>query len=166
MKKTLDIYKSELAKVSTRQLYREWQKGSSSLNDTIRSWKKTYEAMEGTDISQLPNDEQKMWKSINEVQKRHQNWHFFRLESSTINGIPDVFGCIDGHSFWVELKASKVKNKGISKYQINWHLNHRKSGGKSYILNHHEPLNMLEILEVHEPRTNCPVWRGLETWKP
>ena len=64
MKKTLDIYKSELAKVSTRQLYREWQKGSSSLNDTIRSWKKTYEAMEGTDISQLPNDEQKMWKTI------------------------------------------------------------------------------------------------------
>ena len=48
-------------------------------------------------------NEQKMWKSINEVQKDEPNI--------------------------------------------------RKSGGKSYILNHHEPLNMLEILEVHEPRT-------------
>ena len=61
--------------------------------------------------SKMLINEQKMWKMINEVQKRHQNWHFFRLESLTINGIPDVFGCIDGHSFWVELKASKVKNK-------------------------------------------------------
>ncbi len=103
--------------------------------------------------SKMLINEQKMWKMINEVQKRHQNWHFFRLESLTINGIPDVFGCIDGHSFWVELKASKVKNKGISKYQINWHLNHKNSGGYSFILNHHETLRELEILEVHEPRT-------------
>ena len=58
----------------------------------------------------------------------------FRIESNTINGIPDVYWLINNKSIWIELKSNDVKNLGLSKYQINWHLTHFKNGGTSFIL--------------------------------
>jgi len=85
----------------------------------------------------MATKEAKLWKRINQLQKGRKNWHLTRIESSTINGIPDVYGCIEGRSFWLELKATNAKNCGLSKFQVNWHLNHQQAGGIVRILNVH-----------------------------
>ena len=98
--------------------------------------------------------EKKIWNYLNLYQKDKPNIHFTKIESSTINGIPDVYCCIDNLSFWFELKANQVKNLNISKYQISWHLNHREAGGIAYILNwplFHEPAKLYEIIEPGLP---------------
>ena len=64
-----------------------------------------------------------------------KNAHFTRLESNTINGIPDVHCAYKGSAFWLELKANNIKNCNLSKYQINWILKHQRHGGKVFILN-------------------------------
>ena len=43
------------------------------------------------------------------IQNIAQKAHFTRVESSTMNGIPDLNGCINGKEFWMELKSDKVK---------------------------------------------------------
>ncbi len=102
-------------------------------------------------------NESKLWKTIKTAQKPYSDWFLFRLESKTINGIPDVYGCIKSSSFWLELKCSNAKDKGLSKYQWNWHIDYLRSGGKSYILNYHATQTKLELLAIHEPRTLHPI---------
>ena len=98
-------------------------------------------------------NEKKLWLAINQIQKIHKNWLVFRLESRTINGIPDVFCCCNGVVFWLELKSSNANNKGISKFQYNWHYDYFVSGGISFILNYHATQSTLQLLAIHEPRT-------------
>ena len=100
----------------------------------------------------MSTKEAKLWKKINQLQKGRKDWHLTRIESSTINVIPDIYGCIDGSSFWLELKANEVKNCNLSKFQINWHIKHRQVGGKSFILNFHASQCALKLLEVHDSR--------------
>ena len=64
-----------------------------------------------------------------------KNAHFTRLESNTINGIPDLHCAYKGNTFWLELKTNTIKNFNLSKYQINWILKHQRHGGIVYILN-------------------------------
>ena len=64
-----------------------------------------------------------------------KNVHFTRIESYTLNGIPDLYCAYKGHTFWLELKANNIKNCNLSKYQINWILKHQRHGGLVYILN-------------------------------
>ena len=78
------------------------------------------------------NKETKLWNQLKDLDP---TWHFTRVESSTINGIPDVHCVVDRQIFWLELKAKDSKNCGLSKYQINWHIKYQKAGGKSFILN-------------------------------
>ena len=78
------------------------------------------------------NKESKLW---NELKNLNKNWHFIRVESSTINGIPDVHCVVNKQIFWLELKANTHKNLGMSKWQINWHIKYQKAGGKVFILN-------------------------------
>jgi Holliday junction resolvase len=78
------------------------------------------------------NKESKLW---NELKDLNKNWHFTRVESGTINGIPDVHCVINKQIFWLELKANTHKNLGMSKWQINWHIKYQKAGGKVFILN-------------------------------
>jgi hypothetical protein len=99
----------------------------------------------------MSTKESKLWKKINLLQKGRKDWHLTRIESSTINGIPDVYGCIEGRSFWLELKATDAKNCGLSKFQVNWHLNHQQAGGTVRILNAHASQTELELLEIREP---------------
>lgn len=94
--------------------------------------------------------ESKIWKRLNLIQKTQKSWFLTRIESSTINGIPDVFGCIEGRSFWLELKATDAKNCGLSKFQINWHLNFQQAGGTVRILNVGTSESRLELLEIRE----------------
>ena len=64
-----------------------------------------------------------------------KNAHFTRIESYTLNGIPDLYCAYKGRTFWLELKANNIKNCNLSKYQINWILKHQRHGGKVFILN-------------------------------
>jgi hypothetical protein len=64
-----------------------------------------------------------------------KNAHFTRIESYTLNGIPDLHCAYKGFTFWLELKANNIKNCNLSKYQINWILKHQRHGGLVYILN-------------------------------
>tara|TARA_R100001126_G_scaffold90592_1_gene59939 strand:- start:378 stop:848 length:471 start_codon:yes stop_codon:yes gene_type:complete len=79
-------------------------------------------------------NEFQLWQKINILQKTQKLWHFTRIESATIRGIPDVNCLINGFEFWIELKSKESKNLGLSNYQINWHIKHQKCGGKVFIL--------------------------------
>ena len=91
------------------------------------------------------NRESKLWKRIKKLNLKAQ---IFRIESNTINGIPDVYILYKGRSIWLELKANDLKNYGISKWQINWHLTHLKNGGTTYILGSGVKHRTLKLLEV------------------
>ena len=78
--------------------------------------------------------EKNLWSALNQIQKTENTWNCMRVESSTINGIPDVHCCIKGKSFWLELKANDDKKLGLSKYQILWQLDYLKVGGNVFNL--------------------------------
>ena len=86
-----------------------------------------------------------LWQQI---KKLKLNGQIFRIESKTINGIPDIYYLSNGRSIWIELKANDSKNLGLSKYQINWHIDHFKNGGTSFILQKcllHRELKLFQI---------------------
>ena len=96
--------------------------------------------------------EAKLWLRI---KKLNLKAHFIRIESSTLNGIPDVNVCDHGAHYWLELKSNDLKNCGLSKWQINWHCDRIKSGGYVFILNQtHEP-RALKLLAV-DPVSRAP----------
>ena len=90
-----------------------------------------------------------LWAKIKKLKLIGQ---IFRIESNTINGIPDVYYICAGKSIWVELKSNEVKNLGLSKYQINWHLDHQLHGGKSFILQETLTQGLLKLYKVRETR--------------
>ena len=76
--------------------------------------------------------ESKLWQRI----KKHiTKPHLIRVESNTINGIPDINGCWDGKEFWLELKSDKVGYPKLSKWQISWINKRIKHGGIVIICN-------------------------------
>lgn len=103
------------------------------------------------------NKETRIWQQLKNLDK---DWHFTRIESSTVNGIPDVHCVVNKQVFWLELKANTSKNCGLSKYQINWHIKYLKAGGKAYILNRPLLQAPYELLAVsRESRTAIPLSR-------
>ncbi len=110
----------------------------------------------------MKKPENNLWQRIKKLKLKGQ---LFRIESNTINGIPDVFWLINGRSIWVELKSNDVKNLGLSKYQINWHLTHFKNGGVSFILREdlsHRPRSEYQIFVVREPRDLVRAYSSLK----
>ena len=100
----------------------------------------------------MKKSESLLWQRIKKLKLKGQ---IFRIESNTINGIPDVYWLINGKSIWIELKSNDVKNLGLSKYQINWHLEHYQNKGTSYILREglsQSTSKRLELWLVREPR--------------
>ena len=76
--------------------------------------------------------ESKLWQRI----KKHiTKPHLIRVESNTINGIPDINGCWKGKEFWMELKSDKVGYPKLSKWQISWINKRIKHGGIVIICN-------------------------------
>jgi Holliday junction resolvase len=77
--------------------------------------------------------EKNLWISLNKIAKK-RSLFMMRLETTTINGVPDVFCCIRGKSFFVELKANDDKKLNLSKYQILWQIDYLKAGGNVFNL--------------------------------
>ena len=100
------------------------------------------------EIEKTNMKESELWIHLNQLQKTKNNWHLMRIESNTINGIPDVNGCINGVDFWLELKSKEIKNCGLSKYQINWHTDRLAAGGKVFILLFSPLQKSLKILQI------------------
>ena len=90
-------------------------------------------------------NEAKLWLRIKNLKLKA---HFIRIESSTINGIPDINVCDNGAHYWLELKSNDLKNCGLSKWQINWHCDRIKSGGYVFILNQTLVPSSLKLLAV------------------
>ena len=97
----------------------------------------------------MAKSEKNLWQRIKKLKLKGQ---IFRIESNTINGIPDVYYIREGKSIWVELKSNEVKNLGLSKYQINWHIDHQIHGGKSFILQETLSQGLLKLYKVRETR--------------
>ena len=91
-----------------------------------------------------------LWQRIKKLNLKGQ---IFRIESNTINGIPDCYWLYKGQSIWVELKSNDIKNCGLSKYQINWHINHLKNGGNCFILRERVKDGLLQLFKVRGTRT-------------
>lgn len=101
------------------------------------------------EIEKTNMKESELWIHLNQLQKTKNNWHLMRIESNTINGIPDVNGCINGVDFWLELKSKEIKNCGLSKHQINWHTDRLAAGGKVFILLFSPLQKSLKILQIN-----------------
>jgi hypothetical protein len=109
----------------------------------------------------MAKSEKNLWQRIKKLKLKGQ---IFRIESNTINGIPDVYWLINNKSIWIELKSNDVKNCGLTKFQINWHLTHYKNGGVSFILredlSQRAPQN-LQLWLVREPRNLVRAYSSL-----
>ena len=98
----------------------------------------------------------------NIIKKTIKNAHFTRIESHTLNGIPDLNCAYKGQVFWLELKANNINNCNLSKYQINWILKHQRHGGQVYILNKSIKQRALKLYRLD----SCAVLREELTTQP
>ena len=77
------------------------------------------------------NRESLLWQK---VKKNFDKCFLTRIESSTINGIPDIHGVSGGKVFWIELKSDEANYPKLNKWQIVWINKYIKAGGKVIIL--------------------------------
>ena len=77
------------------------------------------------------NPESRLWQKV----KLGLNQCFLtRIESSSINGIPDVHGVHKQGVFWIELKSDSLSYPKLNKWQIVWINKYIMAGGKVIIL--------------------------------
>ena len=68
------------------------------------------------------------------VKKNLTDCFLTRIESSTINGIPDIHAANRWGIFWIELKSDELSYPALNKWQIVWMNKYIKAGGKVFIL--------------------------------
>ena len=73
------------------------------------------------------NGETRLWQGLTDC-------FLTRIESSTINGIPDVHAVMGNEVFWIELKSDSLSYPKLNKWQIVWINKYIKAGGKVIIL--------------------------------
>ena len=91
------------------------------------------------------NRESLLWQK---VKKNFSQCFLTRIESSTINGIPDIHGVSGGKVFWIELKSDEANYPKLNKWQIVWINKYVKAGGKVIILD--ETLSK-KLLKLYRP---------------
>ena len=77
------------------------------------------------------NRESLLWQK---VKKGLSECFLTRVESSTINGIPDIHGVNNQGVFWIELKSDESNYPKLNKWQIVWINRYIKAGGIVFIL--------------------------------
>ena len=95
--------------------------------------------------------ESKLWQRI---KKNITKPHLIRVESNTINGIPDINGCWNSKEFWIELKSDKVGYPKLSKWQISWINKRIKHGGIVIVCNETLLKRSLELYRPVSPITD------------
>ena len=91
------------------------------------------------------NGETRLWQK---VKKGLTDCFLTRIESSTINGIPDIHAVTDSQVFWIELKSDSLSYPKLNKWQIVWINKYVMAGGKVIILK--ETL-LQKSLKLHRP---------------
>ena len=77
------------------------------------------------------NGETRLWQK---VKKGLTDCFLTRVESSTINGIPDIHAVMNNEVFWIELKSDSLSYPKLNKWQIVWINKYVMAGGKVIIL--------------------------------
>ena len=77
------------------------------------------------------NGESRLWQK---VKQGLTDCFLTRIESSTINGIPDVHAVMGNEVFWMELKSDSLSYPKLNKWQIVWINKYIRAGGKVIIL--------------------------------
>ena len=75
--------------------------------------------------------ESRLWQK---VKNNLTDCHLTRIESSTINGIPDIHAVLMHEVFWIELKSDEANYPKLNKWQIVWINKYIKAGGHVFIL--------------------------------
>ena len=89
--------------------------------------------------------------------KHLKNIHFTRIESSTIQGIPDVHGVGNGKSFWIELKSTDDSFPKLSKFQQAWCYEYARYGGTVFVLHQalsHRALKLYRVVGGQQPSSS------------
>ena len=76
------------------------------------------------------NGESRLWQK---VKKGLTDCFLTRIESSTINGIPDIHAVVSCNVFWIELKSDSLSFPKLNKWQIVWINKYIKAGGNVFI---------------------------------
>ena len=77
------------------------------------------------------NQESLLWQR---TKKGLTDCYLTRIETSTINGVPDVHGVHKKGIFWIELKSDQLSYPKLNKWQIVWINKYIKAGGTVFIL--------------------------------
>ncbi len=77
------------------------------------------------------NQEKLLWQR---TKKGLTECFLTRIETSTLNGVPDVHGVHKAGIFWIELKSDKLSFPKLNKWQIVWINKYIKAGGHVFIL--------------------------------
>lgn len=98
------------------------------------------------------------------MRKNIKKAHFTRIESSTVQGIPDVHGCIDSKSFWIEMKSTEDKFPVLSKFQMAWCYEYQRNGGNVFVLHSalsHRALKLYKVSGEVDPSSPSSFSRSL-----
>ena len=89
-------------------------------------------------MSTNKNAESRLWQK---VKNGLTDCFLTRIESSTINGIPDIHAVMNNpvlsipkEVFWIELKSDSLSFPKLNKWQIVWINKYIMAGGKEIIL--------------------------------
>ena len=94
------------------------------------------------------SNESKLYNLIKSIIK--DKAFIMRVETGlTMLGVPDVYIVYNGIAFWLEIKCNTLKNCNLSKYQINWLLQHKRHSGLSFILNRPHKQGNLKLLKIN-----------------
>ena len=91
------------------------------------------------------NGESRLWQK---VKKGLTECFLTRVESTTINGIPDIHAVSKDHVFWIELKSDSLSFPKLNKWQVVWINKYILAGGKVIILKE-TPLQ--RVLKLYRP---------------
>jgi len=95
------------------------------------------------------NGETRLWQK---VKQGLTDCFLTRIESSTINGIPDIHVVMGNEVFWIEMKSDSLSYPKLNKWQIVWINKYVKAGGKVIILKENLGKTLLErALKLYRP---------------
>ena len=91
------------------------------------------------------NPESNLWQK---VKKGLTDCFLTSIDSSPINGIPDIHAVMNNEVFWIELKSDSLSYPKLNKWQIVWINKYILAGGKVIIFKE-TPLQRL--LKLYRP---------------
>ncbi len=78
----------------------------------------------------INKQESRLWQK---TKKGLADCYLTRIESTTINGVPDIHAVNKDNVFWIELKSDEANYPKLNKWQIVWINKYIKAGGKVII---------------------------------